>query len=300
MTHARPPRVADAVLRLMLAPHDRDAVSGDLLEEYRECIYPACGHLRANLWYVGQVGRFLRSDNQLWTALLGAAFVVRTVIDWLVPTADFHARSATSTILSVGILLCVGFSAAWRTHSAWTGAFAAVTAVVVGGMISIHGAMWLLLVYHDQHVLTAIQGSGGLAEIFMLPLFLIVPGACLGTARGRLRLRGQAVAQAECLVSRHRGPVNTEGAGGCRRARRARREEGAYREYVTDEQRRAPGCSAGRMSQDFGDVTLGSSTSHADGSSPTSSNRARRVSSNRARPVRNNPRAIPVGMDAVE
>jgi hypothetical protein len=38
---------------------------------------------------------------------------------------------------------------------------------------------------------------------------------------------------------------------GRRCARRARREEGAYRVYATDEQRRAPGCSAG-----FGDATL--------------------------------------------
>ena len=30
-------------------------------------------------------------------------------------------------------------------------------------------------------------------------------------------------------------------------ARRARREEGAYREYATDEQRRAPGCSAANV-----------------------------------------------------
>ena len=46
------------------------------------------------------------------------------------------------------------------------------------------------------------------------------------------------------LVSRLRSPVNTEG-GDAPGARR--REEGAYRAYVTDEQRRAPGCSAGRM-----------------------------------------------------
>jgi hypothetical protein len=32
-----------------------------------------------------------------------------------------------------------------------------------------------------------------------------------------------------------------------RGARRARREEGEYREYVTDEQRGAAGCIAGRM-----------------------------------------------------
>jgi coenzyme F420-reducing hydrogenase alpha subunit len=36
-----------------------------------------------------------------------------------------------------------------------------------------------------------------------------------------------------------------------------RGEEGEYREYSTDEQRSASGCSASRMYQDFGDATLG-------------------------------------------
>ena len=36
-----------------------------------------------------------------------------------------------------------------------------------------------------------------------------------------------------------------------RGARRSRREEGEYREYSTDEQRRAPGCIARRMQRDF-------------------------------------------------
>ena len=41
-----------------------------------------------------------------------------------------------------------------------------------------------------------------------------------------------------------------------RDARRSRREEGEYREYATDEQRRQAGCIAGRMPTNFGDATL--------------------------------------------
>ena len=36
-----------------------------------------------------------------------------------------------------------------------------------------------------------------------------------------------------------------------RGARLTRREEGEYREYLTDEQRRQPGCIVGRMPRDF-------------------------------------------------
>jgi protein ImuB len=42
-----------------------------------------------------------------------------------------------------------------------------------------------------------------------------------------------------------------------RGARRSRREEGEYREYSTDEQRRAPGCIARRMQRDFHHGLLG-------------------------------------------
>src|SRR6266508_502066 len=41
--------------------------------------------------------------------------------------------------------------------------------------------------------------------------------------------------------------INTVKHRGRRGARLARREEGEYREYLTDEQRREAGCIAGRM-----------------------------------------------------
>ena len=38
-----PPRWAESLLRMLLPPANRDSVSGDLLEEYRESIVPALG-----------------------------------------------------------------------------------------------------------------------------------------------------------------------------------------------------------------------------------------------------------------
>ena len=46
---ARPPRWAEAILRVLLKPHDRETVSGDLLEEYRDTIVPTRGRA-ADLW----------------------------------------------------------------------------------------------------------------------------------------------------------------------------------------------------------------------------------------------------------
>jgi hypothetical protein len=46
------------MLRLLLKPADRESVTSDLLEEYRESIAPARGR-DAHRWYVKQVGGFL-------------------------------------------------------------------------------------------------------------------------------------------------------------------------------------------------------------------------------------------------
>ena len=70
MNTATPPRWADVVLRLLLAPRDRQTVSGDLLEEYRETIHPARGRRRADLWYVSQVVGFAWRANRTWAGRL--------------------------------------------------------------------------------------------------------------------------------------------------------------------------------------------------------------------------------------
>ena len=55
----RPPAWAETALRCLLPPRNRDTVSGDLLEEYREVIVPGRGVVRANLWYLRQVVSFV-------------------------------------------------------------------------------------------------------------------------------------------------------------------------------------------------------------------------------------------------
>lgn len=57
-SNARPPQWAETLLRLLLTPKDRESISGDLLEEYRDTIVPTRGRA-ADWWYVRQVGSFL-------------------------------------------------------------------------------------------------------------------------------------------------------------------------------------------------------------------------------------------------
>jgi len=184
MTNVTPPGWAETILRMLLAPRDRQTVSGDLLEGYRESIYPTRGRLRADVWYVTQVAGFAWRGHRTWAALLSAAFVARTALDWFVPTTDFHDRSAISTAVSVGILVGAGFWAAWRSNSLMAGALAGVASTFIAALISITGVASLLTMWHDPQTLEAIQGSGGLEEAFVLPVMMIVPGTFLGALGG--------------------------------------------------------------------------------------------------------------------
>lgn len=142
------------------------------------------GRRKADRWYVTQVVGFAWRANRLWAILFGASFVARTALDWLVPTRDFHTRSTVSTEVGVGILLCAGFWAAWRSGSLRAGALAGIATTLIAAMISLAGAASLLAIWHDRQTLAAIQGSGGLEEVFTLPVTMIIPGACLGTLGG--------------------------------------------------------------------------------------------------------------------
>jgi hypothetical protein len=181
---ATPPGWAEALLRLFLEPGDFESVSGDLLEEYRDSIHPFRGQRRADVWYVMQVLGFVSRGARAWAVLFGAAFVTRTALDWLAPPLNFHTRSTVSTVLGVGILVAAGLWASWRSGSFVAGTVAGVTATAIGAVISVIGAAGLLAIWHDAETMAAIRGSGGLGEVFGLPLVMILPGAVLGTIGG--------------------------------------------------------------------------------------------------------------------
>ena len=112
---ARPPRWAEAILRVLLKPHDRETVSGDLLEEYRDTIVPARGRA-ADLWYIRQVAWYLLRASWMWM-LMGAALVFRYLLDTLVPAADYSMRASVLSWTILCVCLLAGFVTAWRTCS---------------------------------------------------------------------------------------------------------------------------------------------------------------------------------------
>jgi hypothetical protein len=183
---ATPPRWMELVLRGSLPRRDVATVSGDLLEEYRERVYPARGRRRADAWFLTQVLGFAWRNARLWVTLLSVAFIARTAMDWLVPTADFHFRATLSTLTGAGILLLAGFWAGARSGSLSAGAVIGVTTAALAVPIDALGTVGLLSVWHDAKTITAIHASGGLEEVFALPMLLILPGVALGTIGGLL------------------------------------------------------------------------------------------------------------------
>ena len=55
MTEKSPPRWLERMLLHFLPARDRETISGDLLEEYREEQVPRSGALRADVWYLRQI-----------------------------------------------------------------------------------------------------------------------------------------------------------------------------------------------------------------------------------------------------
>ncbi|MDQ6799293.1 MAG: permease prefix domain 2-containing transporter [Acidobacteriota bacterium] len=180
---ATPPRWAEALLHLSLQRRDFESVSGDLLEEYRDTQL-ARGRRRADLWYVRQVLGFVFRGARLWAAMFSAVFVARTALDSFSQPADFHTRSTVSTAAGISILVAAGLWAARRSGSFVAGAVEGLAATSIAALVSICSTACLLAVWHDPKTLAAIRDSGGLSEVFTLPIMMVLPGIVFGAIGG--------------------------------------------------------------------------------------------------------------------
>ena len=171
----QPPEWAESLLRLVLAPKDRDSVSGDLLEEYRESIVPARG-MKADRWYIRQVGWYVLRATWAWGALVAAICLWRYMLDTLAPihyTRGVVAfRSAVMSQSLMATFFATGAWHAWRTGNLAAGVLLALVTAWIGGALSIAGTALLLAVRHDPATMAAIDGSGGVGELWAIPLFV--------------------------------------------------------------------------------------------------------------------------------
>lgn len=182
----RPPRWAEVLLQLVLTSADRDCVSGDLLEQYRDEIVPARGQSAAARWYVRQVCGYLWRAAWPWAAVFAAGFLARTVYDWRVPTTDFLERSRLTTAFGATTLVGAAFWGSRRSRSVLAGLLLAGLTTQIAAVFSLAGVTVALLVWHDAGTMRAIAGSGGLMEAYTLPFMTIGPAIVGGTIAGTI------------------------------------------------------------------------------------------------------------------
>jgi hypothetical protein len=115
--------------------------------------------------------------------LLSSAVIARETLDWwLSPTTEFYARSVVSTFSAVSIFVVAGLWSAWRSRSVVVGVLTGAAAgAISAALVNIVSAAELA-VRHDPHTMATIAASGGVDEIFLLPILVIVPGTCCALA----------------------------------------------------------------------------------------------------------------------
>lgn len=171
-----PPEWAESLLRLLLSPHDRDSVSGDLLEEYRESIVPALG-AGANRWYVRQVAGYVLRQTWMWGGLVACILKARFLYDIVVPIQYTpHVIATRSAVMSNALIASFAMCAAWqawRTGQIRTGVLSALVSAWIAGPLAIMGTIVFLAIRHDPATMAAIDGSGGIDELWGIPLLLL-------------------------------------------------------------------------------------------------------------------------------
>jgi hypothetical protein len=178
-----PPLWAESLLRMLLAAKDRDSVSGDLLEEYRESIVPAVG-AGADRWFVRQVAGYVLRAIWMWSVLVAAICLWRYLLDTLAPIHYTRGVVALrSEVMSWGLagtFFGCGAWHTWRTRNPITGLLLALATASIGGLLTILVTGVSLAIRHDPATMAAIAGSGGIDELWAIPL-LLQPLAALVT-----------------------------------------------------------------------------------------------------------------------
>jgi hypothetical protein len=161
----RPPLWAELALRLLLQPEDAEPVSGDLLEEYRDSIYPSRGRRRANLWFVRQVVGFAWRGTAVWGLLVGltapTSFPVFTAWSLPLPAACF--------------LLFASGRRAWRTGSMPSGVLAACSISAIATLVAL-----AVLVMRAAGEPSYLHESSPIVSL-IVPMLMFATGTAVGT-----------------------------------------------------------------------------------------------------------------------
>jgi hypothetical protein len=128
-----PPRWAEALFRALLTERDREPVSGDLLEQYRDSVQPTRGPRAVDRWYLRQVVGYAWQQHRLVAGLLLLACYLGTWTPLFVVPRDPFAYApgvmlallaATSLALPALVVFAAGFRVARQSGSIASSALA--------------------------------------------------------------------------------------------------------------------------------------------------------------------------------
>ena len=114
-----------------------------------------------------------------WAAAYAVTVVSRTAFDWFLPTDAFQVRSTVSTYTAIALFLAAGFWTAWRTNSVRSGVLVGMAMSALSAAMILVSSVVMLGIWHDPQTLQAIAQSGGMGEVFTLPLLVSVPAVIL-------------------------------------------------------------------------------------------------------------------------
>jgi hypothetical protein len=137
-----PPRWLETLLRWCLPARDRDSISGDLLEEYREAQLPQLGSVRANLWYLRQLISFLAVRS------FGGS-TLRASLTWM---------SVLTTLAGIWL----GIMEQLLKHPGYAARSVVAAAIATQGLATI-----LFLMWHGQRIFRALVLAGAVGVVVL-------------------------------------------------------------------------------------------------------------------------------------
>jgi hypothetical protein len=178
------------MLSALLPRASDESVSGDLLEQYRETVFPARGALGANVWYVRQAAGFLWRSTWIFVVFFASILILRTIVDTFAPPGlaphSYQFRSALSGRSAIGTFLVAGLFAGYRTGRSSAGLLTALVTSAAGYAIAVcfDIVLFLTVIQHDAEKLSLFYITGGWGEELGLPIIHTFIAAMLGLLGG--------------------------------------------------------------------------------------------------------------------
>ena len=175
-----------AVLSLLMPPDEAETVAGDLIEEYRDTVYPAVGKWRADFWLARQVAGFVWRVALTWGLLVAVLIAGRFAADTFAPPASYSTRSFFTTWSSILLYLLAGAWGARRTGRLRAGVLLAAGAHAIGWGLSgiVTMALFAGVIRNPPAMLNLFYETGGWGEQWFLPLMLLPIVLALGAIGG--------------------------------------------------------------------------------------------------------------------